>query len=276
MNSFLLPGGARLGFQDSGAGLPVVFLHPTPLDRSFWLPLAHQLAAVRAIAPDLRGHGLSELGTLPVGNFSLVPDAPALTMRQMAADILTLLDHLEIETAVFAGCSLGGYVLLELWRQAPQRIRAAAFICSKPQPDNEAGIAKRAANIAQLRAEGTQPLFDMWSHLLVGPTAREHSPEVVGAVRTLMTQTAREAEAVQAGLAIRPDSIPTVATIGVPVLAIAGGEDPASTPVEMEAFLAAPGGCEYHLLPGVGHFAAYTQPQKVSALMAQWLRQLDA
>jgi pimeloyl-ACP methyl ester carboxylesterase len=276
MNDFFLPGGARLSYQESGAGLPVVFLHPTPLDRSFWQPLVQDLAGVRAIAPDLRGHGSSELGSLPVGGFSLVPDAPALTMRQMAADVLALLDHLEIEQAVFAGCSLGGYVLLELWRQAPSRFRAAAFICSKPQPDNQAGLAKRAANIAQLRAEGTQPLFDMWSHLLVGPTARERSPEVVGAVRALMTQTALEAEAVQAGLAIRPDSIPAVATINVPVLAIAGGEDPASTPVEMEAFLAAPGGCEYHILPDAGHFAAYTQPQKVATLLADWLRQLEA
>jgi pimeloyl-ACP methyl ester carboxylesterase len=29
--------GARLGFQDTGAGLPVVFLHPTPLDGDYWL-----------------------------------------------------------------------------------------------------------------------------------------------------------------------------------------------------------------------------------------------
>ena len=69
--------------------------------------------------------------------------------------------------------------------------------------------------------------------------------------------------------------MPTVATIEVPVLAIAGGEDPAVTPVEMEAFNSAPGGCEFHLLPDAGHFAAYEQPQKVAALLAAWLRQLE-
>ena len=90
-----------------------------------------------------------------------------------------------------------------------------------------------------------------------------------------MTLTAEGAVAVQAGLATRPDSLPTVATIGVPVLAIAGGEDSAVTPAEMEAFNEAPGGCEFHLLPDAGHFAAYEQPRKVAALMAEWLRQLD-
>ena len=55
--------GARLCFRDSGAGLPVVFLHPTPLDGRFWRPLAEDLAGMRAIVPDLRGHGASELGS---------------------------------------------------------------------------------------------------------------------------------------------------------------------------------------------------------------------
>jgi len=54
--------GARLGFRDTGTGLPVVFLHPTPLDGEYWRPLIEDLGGVRAIVPDLRGHGSSELG----------------------------------------------------------------------------------------------------------------------------------------------------------------------------------------------------------------------
>jgi 3-oxoadipate enol-lactonase len=67
--------------------------------------------------------------------------------------------------------------------------------------------------------------------------------------------------------------VPTVATMEVPVLAICGGEDPAASAAEMEAFNAVPGGCEFHLLPDAGHFAAYEQPEKVAALLAEWLRQ---
>jgi pimeloyl-ACP methyl ester carboxylesterase len=91
-----------------------------------------------------------------------------------------------------------------------------------------------------------------------------------------MTLTARAAIAVQAGLAIRSDSLPTIPTIDAPVLAIAGGEDTAITPADMEAFASAPGGCEFHLLPDAGHFAAYEQPHKVASLMAEWLRQPQA
>jgi len=269
--------GARLAFRDTGAGLPVVFLHPTPLDGEYWRPMIDDLAGVRAIVPDLRGHGASELGkTLPVGGFSLVPDAPVLTMAQLAADILALLDHLAVPEAIFAGCSIGGYVLLELWRHAPSRINGLAFVCSKAQPDAEANLARRAAAIAAARAGDSSAIFDGMAQTLIGATARERRPQIVAELRSHMTLTAEALVAVQAGLATRLDSLPTIATIEAPILAIAGGEDPGVTQAEMEAFHSAPGGCEFHLLPDAGHFAAYEQPGKVASLLAEWLRQPEA
>ena len=276
MNGSYVSDGARLSFRDTGAGLPLVFVHPTPLDQDYWRPLIEDLAGVRAIVPDLRGHGESELGqNLPVGGFAGVADAPVLTMAQLAADVLALIDHLNVKEAVFAGCSIGGYVLLELWRRAPERMRGLAFACSKPQPDAAGNLEKRAANIAQARAGGTAALFDGMAQSSIGATARQRRPEIVAELRARMTLTPQATVAVQAGLATRPDSMPTVATIGVPVLAIAGGEDSAVTPAEMDAFNAAPGGCEFHLLPDAGHFAAYEQPRKVANLLAEWLRQLE-
>jgi len=274
MNRFYESAGARLGYRDTGSGQPVVFLHPTPLDREYWRPMIEDLAGIRAIVPDFRGHGLSELGSsLPVGLFPRAPQAPVLTMAQLAADVLALLDRLELEEAVFAGCSIGGYVLLELWRLAPERMSGLAFVCSKPQPDAETNLAKRAENIAKIEAGGVGALFDGMAQTLLGATARDRHPEISAEVRARMTLTAEAAIAVQAGLAVRPDSLPTVATISAPVLAIAGGEDSGITPAEMEAFNAAPGGCEFHLLPDAGHFAAYEQPGKVASLLAEWLRQ---
>ena len=261
-----------LNYEDQGEGTPVVFLHPTPLDHRYWLPMIAQLPGVRAILPDFRGHGASELGVnLPVGGFARVPDAPVLSMGQLADEVLALLDKLEIEKAVFAGCSIGGYVLLELWRRAPERMQALAFLCSKPQADGEPALAKRAENIARVRLEGASGFLDTMANTLPGASSRAQRPELVDEVRSTMTLTAEAVIAVQAGLAARPDSLPTVATINVPVLAIAGGEDGSIAPSDMAAFQNAPGGCAWHLLSDAGHLAAFEQPDSVAETLASWL-----
>lgn len=276
MNGVSLSDGSGLGFTDAGSGPPVVFLHPTPLDRDYWRPLTKELAGIRSVVPDLRGHGVSELGVaLPVGGFEQAPDAPVLTIEQLASDVLALLDQLSLRKAVFAGCSIGGYVMLELWRRAPERMTGLVFICSKPQPDAPANLTRRAEIIKKARTEGVAALFDGMAQTLLGETSRRERPEIVAEIRSHMTLTPEAEVAVQAGLATRPDSVPTVPTIRVPVLAIAGAEDTSVAAADMEAFHSAPGGCEFHLLPGAGHFAAYEQPRKVAALMAPWLRQFD-
>ena len=276
MKAEYISGGARLSYQMNGAGMPVVFLHPTPLDHGYWRPLVERTLQICAITPDLRGHGSSEPGSeLSAGGFALVPDAFVLPIAQYAVDIVALLDHLEIEQAVFAGCSIGGYILFELWRRIPHRMLALAFICSKPQPDTAQGQKKRSENIARARVEGVSGIFDSMAQTLVGATARALHPQIAAEVRSHMTLTVDALIAVQAGLATRPDSLPTVATISVPVLAIAGGEDGVVTAAEMEALEAAPGGCEFHLLRDAGHFAACEQPDKVAELFMAWLRRND-
>lgn len=276
MTKTYLSSGADLSYQEIGSELPVIFLHPTPLDHFYWLPMIAQLGELRAIVPDFRGHGASQLGTnLPVSGFARVPNAPVLSMGQLAADVLALMDHLALPEAVFVGCSIGGYVMLELWRKAPTRMRGLAIVCSKPQPDAEGNLAKRVETITKARAEGVSGIFDGNAQTLIGASARLRRPEIVRELRERMTLTAEALVATQAGLATRTDSVPDVPSIDAPILAICGGEDPGITEAEMRTFETAAGGCEFHLLPDAGHFAAYEQPAKVAAILAAWLAQFE-
>jgi pimeloyl-ACP methyl ester carboxylesterase len=149
------------------------------------------------------------------------------------------------------------------------------FICSKAQPDAEANLAKRVETINRVRREGTAGVFDGNAETLIGASARAKRPEVVRELRAQMTLTPQAVIAVQAGLATRPNSVPDIAEIDAPVLAICGGEDPGITEAEMRAFESARGGCEFHFLPDAGHFAAYEQPEKVAEIMAPWLAQFE-
>ena len=268
--------GARLSYEDTGSGVPIIFLHPTPLDHTYWLPAIKGMGEYRAILPDFRAHGKSELGDdLPIGGFSRCPDAPVLSIGQLASDVLALMDELEIGEAVFAGCSIGGYVMLDLWRRAPMRMRGLVFVCSKAQPDAEANLVKRVETITRVRREGPAGVFEDNAQTLIGGTTRAQRPQVVSELRARMTLTADAVVAVQAGLATRQNSVPDIAEIDAPVLAICGGEDPGIKEAEMRAFESAPGGCEFHLLPDVGHFAAYEQPGTVAHIMRPWLTQFE-
>ena len=272
MKSFQLQDGTGLAYTDQGAGQPIVFLHPTPLDHAYWRLLTERLAGVRAISIDLRGHGGSALGRLPVGGFAAAPEAPVLSMKRLAEDVVELLDALGIEQAILAGCSIGGYVLLELWRQIPNRIKGLAFVCSKPQPDAPANAVKRADSIARANRGEMEAIFDANLLALMGEAARLAHPEWAQELRSTMKLSLEGFAAVQAGLALRPDSLPTVATITAPILAICGGKDPGITPDEMRVFAGAPGGASFHLLPEAGHFAAYEEPELVAELFAAWFK----
>ncbi len=261
---FYSSNGAQLFYATMGEGPDLVLLHPTPCDHHFWLGLTDALAQkYRLILPDLRGHGQSEAGEGPI------------TISRLASDIERLLDELEVPRALFAGCSIGGYVLFEMWRQMPARVGALAFCCSKPQADNDAGRAKRDQWIAKIRERGSASFIDAMLENLIGPTARRRHPEKIAEARAMMERAQPQAIiAVQQGLAMRPDSVETARTLRVPTFVLAGGEDTSSTPAEMKllAEMIRNGGygAEFTELRDAGHYAPWEQPQMVGRLLRRF------
>lgn len=256
--------GSKLFYTTLGGGPAVVLLHPTPVDHRFWMPVAEILAGkYRVIVPDLRGHGQSELGE------------GAITVEKLAADAGRLLDHLELGKALFAGCSIGGYTLFEIWRTMPSRAEAFAFCCSKPQADSDAQRAKRAETIAKVQGRGTAELIESNLETLIGSGARRRWPEKVAEAREMMQAVPVESiVAVQQGLAARPDSVVTARTLRVPCCVIAAGEDPASPPADMkllaEQIRNGGYGAEYNEIPDAGHFAPFEQAELVARILRRF------
>jgi 3-oxoadipate enol-lactonase len=258
-----------------GPGPAVVLLHPTPCDHRFWLGAAESLTGrYRVIIPDLRGHGLSAAGQGPITSITPITTTP-ITMERISADVLRLLDVLGIQRALFAGCSIGGYALYELWRSAPARIQALAFCCARPQADTEAGKQQREQWIAKIRDRGAAEFIQAQLAKLIGPTAQQRHPERIDEARAMMeTVTPAALIAIQHGLAARPDSVETARGIRVPTFVLAGGEDPASTPADMkllaETIRNGGYGAEYTELRDAGHFAPWEQPRMVGRLLRRF------
>ena len=259
--------GARLFYATLGSGPDVVLLHPTPVHHAFWLQMAELLAEhYRFTLIDLRGHGQSTLGNGP------------LTMEKLAADVHAVIAAMGITKAAFAGCSIGGYLLYEYWRRFPHEVAALAVICGKPQPDTDANREKRQEWMRSAQQpDGLGKFFDQMADTLVGPTARQRHPEIRSAARAMMNAVSLDGMlAVQQGLAQRPDSVPTLKTIRVPVCAIAGGEDQSSTPAEMRVIADQVPGAEFHLLDDAGHYAPMEQPTKIAEILGDFLDRLTS
>ncbi|HEV2415279.1 MAG TPA: alpha/beta fold hydrolase [Candidatus Dormibacteraeota bacterium] len=106
--------GARIHYEREGQGLPVIFLHAAVADSRMWGPQMRAFAKhFDCIAPDLRGFGKSELPAehwLPI------------------ADVLALVDHLDLKPAHIVGCSVGGGIAIDFALAHAERISKLVLV----------------------------------------------------------------------------------------------------------------------------------------------------
>jgi pimeloyl-ACP methyl ester carboxylesterase len=120
MPSFLSDG-VEIWFDDLGAGDPAVLLHGwgSTAKHNFaetgWIEMLS--ARYRVIAMDCRGHGRS----------AAPHRAELYTRRQMADDVIRLLDHLGVARAIVMGYSMGASLTIELLMRYSHRLRAAVL-----------------------------------------------------------------------------------------------------------------------------------------------------
>jgi pimeloyl-ACP methyl ester carboxylesterase len=171
-----------------------------------------------------------------------------------------------------AGLSMGGYISLEIMRQAPGRVTRLALLDTSARPDTPAQRERRQRQIAKTRDGHFDEIpGELWP-LLVHPASLGSAP-LWEIVRQMAGETGPEAF-VRQQLAImsRPDSRPYLGAITCPALVLVGDSD-ALTPPELSAELAAGiPGARLVTVPGCGHLSALEQPALVTEALEGWLR----
>ena len=259
----LLRDGLQIGYDDVGAGVPIVFLHGFPHDRRLWIPqLGPMVDRCRCIAPDLRGFGETR-GTGPT------------SIDRYADDAVELLDGLEIQRAVICGLSMGGYVAFAIWRRHAARVRALVLADTKAAADTDEGREKRRQMIDLARDRGSAAIADAQLTGMVGKTTREKQPGVVEAVREMMVAAPVDGivGALQA-MMNRPDSTPTLATIDVPTLVIVGDEDALTPPKEARLVQQGIRGSQLEILEQAGHVSNLERPAAFNHVLSEFLSRL--
>ena len=123
-----------------------------PIAAARALPLAHDLSAHgRLIFVDHRGHGLSDHPT--------DPGLYALPVR--VADILAVLDELQIDMAHYVGVSWGARLGFALAEYAPERVQSLVLSANQPYAWDEAWpiVQGVSAGIAATREGGMEAML---------------------------------------------------------------------------------------------------------------------
>lgn len=114
--------GARLWYEDRGAGTPIIFIHGWCMSSAVWrLQSEGLLDTFRVITIDLPGHGRSSLG---YGGFQI---------EACAGDIAGLFQSLNLQYALLAGWSLGSLIALESFMLLRDRLSGLVLIGGTPR-----------------------------------------------------------------------------------------------------------------------------------------------
>lgn len=250
-------------YEVLGKGPDLVLLHPFPAHHGVWMPVAEQLASkYRVVLPDLRGHGLSGVGE------------GSATMEKHVEDLTRVLDNAQVGKAIFAGESIGGYILFELWRRHRDRVRALILCNTKATADTDEARKARLQSADDVMKKGVEPFVDTMMPKLLGETTRFSRPDVMAAAKAMMMRiTPAGVAAVQRGMAERPDSVPTLRTIDVPTLLISAGED--SIPLsEAELMKQHIRNASLRVIAKAGHYAIFERPDEALRLLRHFLAAL--
>jgi pimeloyl-ACP methyl ester carboxylesterase len=174
---------------------------------------------------------------------------------------------------VFAGESIGGYILFEFWRRFRERVAALVLCNTKATADTEEARANRLRAADDVEQRGVEPFVESMIPKLLGETTRRNRPDLVAAARTMMMHmTPAGTAAVQRGMADRPDSTATLPTITVPTLIVTGDEDTLTGAADAEFMHQRIPGSELKVIPRAGHYAVFEQAADAGRVTAQFLQ----
>ena len=254
----------EIAYDDRGIGIPVLFLHAFPLNRSMWADqvntLLHMGGAYRLVALDWRGFGES-----PVSD-------DISTMDVLADDVAGLMDTLGMQQAVICGLSMGGYVAFAFLRKYPQRMQGLILADTRPGADTAEAKANRE-NVAQLAlSHGTEAIADLQIPRLLSDYTRQHHPLIEQAVRQMINAaTPQGIAAASRGMALRSDFSDLLSSISCPTLVIVGEQDVLTPPAVAHEYAARIPESQFVTIPNVGHLSNLEQPEAFLAAIQNFL-----
>jgi len=251
--------GVDIRYEVEGSGAPaIVFVHGWSCDRSYWRPQIDHFAKFhQVVAIDLAGHGESGL------------TRKEWTMAAFGADVRAVLEALDLRGAVLVGHSMGGPVILEAARLAPDRVAALVPVDTLAEVENRMSPEAREGFLAPIRADFGAATDGFVRQFMFTPRS---DPKLIDRIAGDMAKAPPEVAIPAMESLFSYDEAAALARVTIPVRLLNAD----NFPTDLAAARRHKPDVELTVMPRVGHFLMAEVPEEFNRLLARAVRELTS
>ncbi len=270
MERFIGVPGGRLLVADDGGGPPVVLVHAGIVDQRAWDPLVPHLVAagLRAVRYDTRGWGRSTTDDVEFSN---------------RADLVAVLDALDIERAALVGNSRGGQIAFDTAIEFPGRVVAVVGVGAglggfdgHPTPD-EIALFEEMERLESADPKDSEAIIDFDTRLWVdgpGQPAGRCEAWIAAQVRETGLLLSQPGHVFGRPIVLGPPAAERLADLRCPVLAVAGGLDVSDVAETARHLAANAPNARAVIVPDVAHMIGMERPAELARTIVEFLEPL--
>ncbi|MGZ8752650.1 MAG: alpha/beta fold hydrolase [Acidimicrobiia bacterium] len=266
--------GGTIATLEYGDGPTIVFSHGVTLSNRTWVKQFDALPkqGFRVVAFDHRGHGESKAGS------------SGHSIDNLADDVRTVLDALDVRDGVMVGHSMGGIAVLAYVTRHPEhaaehlrgivllstlyrvrisemrRLQQLLHLLADKAPDLAAVLRRRDLGLVLAR---------------IGFGANPH-PSHVELTRQMIAACAADTSRLAPQALLSLDLTPALPTITLPTLVVCGTSDVITPPAESRRIAELIPGARLELFPKAGHMLMLERAEELDALIVDFAREVGA
>ena len=255
--------GIAIHYQESGdRDKPtIVFAHPLMWGPATFAELLTEIARdARLLTVDLHGHGLTGY-------------REAMTLEEMAEDYYGLLQELGLGKVAWFGYGIGGMIGMRVALAHPDALDSLVLMATSARPDPSTMKASTLHLWKMFRDGHRQDIADSAMKLLFAPSTYQSRPELIAKCRNELVSIPDGQGMFNAALAAfnRSDVSSELHRIRTRTLVLAGRQDPAVTPAQVDFIAAQIPGAEFKIVDEASQLAAIEKPFEVARLVRDFL-----
>jgi len=238
----------------------LVFINGLGTDHRIWDAVLQALPAqLSVLVYDLRGQGLTELGT---GRYDVA---------SLSSDLEALLDRLGAASVVPIGFSMGGLVAQQFAFAHPARVRALGLVATSLRIASAQLWRERAEQVRQGGIAAVVPgAMERW----FSAPFRERQPHLVRGYRTLLERVDPAGYLAGVGLLGETDLRANTSQLSLPSFVVVGSADVATPPEGAKELADQIPGASYRVLAGAGHMIGVEQPEALARCIMEALESM--